>query len=389
MKNEKFSKKLIYAKKIQILSNSASILQTLNMAWSFCHHGFDVDVVASISLKKKEIIKTIIRNYKLDAIKIPFFHCLRSKNKGLYGIFFRYNIAKFWIDREPKVFYARDIKESLYIMFLKKMIKRNHLFVYEMHDSIYLEYYCLNNIYDENRRKNELEVLSGADGIVYTGPYLKKIVEDLYKPVAPSLVAPPGYNPAIFKKIGKKTRSSSFIELAYFGTLFPNKGVDVFLDALSMLPSNYLGRIVGGNPAARLDELKKKIGDKGLEGRINFMGQVPPLDVPSALDGVDAIVIPFQSESEFLSPIKLYESLALGLPIIATPMPAIVRLSKEIRTIVLASGRSDVEISECISELFADKDRIALLQDWAQKRECVQTWDDRAGCILNFIESIA
>lgn len=273
MKNNTFPNIFVYAKKIQLLSNSASILQTLNMAWAFSYYDTSVNVFASVDLNRDKIMDRITHDYNLDSKKTPCFHFFSSKNKGLYGIFFRFSIAKFWMDKRQKIFYARDIKESLYILFLKKILKRSHLFIYEMHDSIYLEYFDLNNIYDEKMKRQESEVLSGADAIVYTGPYLKKIVDDLYRPEVPSIVAPPGYNPAIFKKIEEKAESSSNIKLAYFGTLFPGKGVDVFLDALAILPENFSARIVGGNPVARLEALKKKVIDVNRHAIMTHLSQ--------------------------------------------------------------------------------------------------------------------
>jgi glycosyltransferase involved in cell wall biosynthesis len=101
--------------------------------------------------------------------------------------------------------------------------------------------------------------------------------------------------------------------------------------------------------------------------------------------GVDAVVIPFQTSTEFLSPIKLYESLALGLPIIATPMPALVELSKTIKSLVVAADCTPKSLAKCIQTLFSDKDRLCITKEIARNRYEVYTWSTRAKMILNHI----
>lgn len=297
------------------------------------------------------------------------------------------SILKEWMSSERKIFFVRDIDEGLWISLLKKYMNKKHFFVYEMHDSTYLEFLNAKNIDDKRKKEKEKKVLHAADAIIYTGTHLKKIVDDLYAPSAPNFVAPPGYNPKIFTQIKEKEDTSASHELAYFGTLFPGKGVDVFLDALAVLPHEFSGSIVGGNPGPRLEALKQKAHHLGLGERVRFWGQVSPHDIPKALANAAAIVIPFQTPTEFLSPIKLYESLALGLPIIATPMPAFVELSKTLKSLVIATRQDYEALAECIFNLFSDKEKFTALQKCAKKCDSVQSWDERAAMILDFLKS--
>ena len=135
-------------------------------------------------------------------------------------------------------------------------------------------------------------------------------------------------------------------------------------------------------PAYRLDELKRRAQELALSGRVSFSGQVLPNMVPLALSGVDAIVIPFQTDTEFLSPIKLYEGLTLGLPIIATPTPALVELSQTIKSLVVAEYCSSESLAVCVQSLFSDNDRLNTVRGCAMKRNDVCTWKVRANKIL-------
>ena len=376
-------KDIVYVKKMQLPSNSASALQTLNMSWAFAENRFDVKLC--VSSKDRNIVHNIINNYSLNKFLKPNFFCIKTKNKGLYSLLFFIYIVKSWIFNKKSIFIARDLKEGHFISILKKYLKRGHLFVYEMHDSVYLEKINSLKIYDFSIHKKEDVVLNSADLVIYTGPYLKKIVENLYNPQSISCIIPPGYNPNIFTPVVPKGKQKGCVKLAYFGTLFPNKGVDVFIDALFELPPSYLGVIVGGNPTSRLEELKRRVRELGLSDRVSFSGQVAPTMVPLALSGVDAIVIPFQTETDFLSPIKLYEALALGLPIIATPTPALIELSQTFNSLVISDDATEKSLANCIYLLFNDGKKLNFIRRSANIRRDVFTWKDRAKIISDFI----
>jgi glycosyltransferase involved in cell wall biosynthesis len=365
---------------MQIPSVSASILQTLNMAWAFVENKNNVKMLINSNIDN--FYKKVEENYSLSSIFRPKISIIKFNSKGLYSILFFLFILKNWILNNNSVFIARDIGEGYLISILKKYILRNHVFIYEMHDSVYLEHLNSkksNNLYIKRR---EWFVLNNCDFIIYTGQHLQNTVHELYAPTTPGFVVPPGYNPQIFPSAASRNNRNGSVVLGYFGSLFPDKGVDVFLETLGALPDVYSGVVVGGNPASRLEHLKRRAEALGLGERIRFCGQVAPASVPSALAGADAIVIPFQTPTEFLSPIKLYEALALGLPIIATPVPALVELSRTVGSLVIARDCTPHGLSECVQSLFSDERRLKEVRGCAEMRHNVCTWKERAEMIL-------
>jgi O-antigen biosynthesis protein len=58
---------------------------------------------------------------------------------------------------------------------------------------------------------------------------------------------------------------------------------------------------------------------------IRFLGQQPYDSLPGVMSAMDVAMIPFAPSKliESTSPIKLYEYLAAGLPVVATPMPEV------------------------------------------------------------------
>ena len=53
------------------------------------------------------------------------------------------------------------------------------------------------------------------------------------------------------------------------------------------------------------------------------LGKRPFAELPSLLNGMDVLLIPYRRSelTEFISPLKLYEYLANGAPIVGTPLP--------------------------------------------------------------------
>lgn len=95
-----------------------------------------------------------------------------------------------------------------------------------------------------------------------------------------------------------------------FGRLVPEKGVNILLNAIRLLPENFCAAIFGGGES--LDELKSSSVDLG--ERVKFFGQVK--DVTDAMAAVDAIAIPSIWAEAF--PQSALEAMALGKPIAAS-----------------------------------------------------------------------
>jgi len=85
--------------------------------------------------------------------------------------------------------------------------------------------------------------------------------------------------------------------------------------------------IVGGSPQRRhLEELKVLVASLGLR-RVILTGFVPPVQVPAYLQAADLLALPNSGAAEisrlYTSPLKLFEYLASGRPVIASDLPSI------------------------------------------------------------------
>lgn len=88
-----------------------------------------------------------------------------------------------------------------------------------------------------------------------------------------------------------------------------------------------------------------------------YLGKQPFAVMPSLLHGMDASIIPYLTgdRGRYRSPLKLYEYLAAGLPVVSSPNPEVEEFSA-----YLCIGRTNADFVDCLDE--------ALLQDTPERR---------------------
>jgi glycosyltransferase involved in cell wall biosynthesis len=101
-----------------------------------------------------------------------------------------------------------------------------------------------------------------------------------------------------------------------FGTaarLVKDKGVDRLIRAMCHLNANTRLMIAGtGHEEARLQAL---VDELDLQGRVQFLGELNPEDMPAFYQRLDAFVLPTHREG---CPITVLEAIASGVPVVAT-----------------------------------------------------------------------
>jgi len=132
-------------------------------------------------------------------------------------------------------------------------------------------------------------------------------------PAAPVVVTPNGVNTDRVRP-GVRLPGQP-LTVGFLGTLKPWHGTDVLLDAVGTARSTWRVEICGTGP--ELDALREQATRLSLD--VVFHGAVAPADVPEILTGWDVATAPYPAtDNHYFSPLKVYEYLAAGLPVIAS-----------------------------------------------------------------------
>jgi len=167
---------------------------------------------------------------------------------------------------------------------------------------------------------------------------------------------------------------------AYAGHLYPWKGVDVFVRALALAPS-VRGLIVGGHPGepdrARIEQLAR---DTGVFDRLEITGLLPPTKVAAALAKATMLVLPNTASAiseRFTSPLKLFEYLQIGRPIVASDLPALREVLTPQTALFVPPGDAPA-LAKALERLAADSVECASLAHAARALAPDYTWARRA-----------
>ena len=114
--------------------------------------------------------------------------------------------------------------------------------------------------------------------------------------------------------------------LFFMGHLYPFSGLKEVAEALRSSETSHLKLMIVGDGGI-YSELLKMSAESELRDRLIMVGKVPFDEVPQYLAAADICLLPaYRNETmENIVPIKMYEYLAMGKPVIATRLPGIVK----------------------------------------------------------------
>ncbi|MBI2108840.1 MAG: glycosyltransferase family 4 protein [Parcubacteria group bacterium] len=215
------------------------------------------------------------------------------------------------------------------------------------------------------------------------------------------IVARNGFDPDLFdiqngkEELRKKINLPSDKPIVlYTGHLYDWKGVNVLLEVARNFQIS-LFVFVGGTPW----DVEKFKRDAGGLSNVLVLGQKPYKEIPLYLKAADALVL---SHSEAAlkdprfsvfarhdtSPIKMFEYMASGVPIVASDMPSVREILNE-KNAVLVKSDSPEDLKRGIEKILNDKKTAEQISRQALEDAKEYTWDKRAEKIIAFINKKA
>ncbi len=193
------------------------------------------------------------------------------------------------------------------------------------------------------------------------------------------------------KKMGLNTDCFYF---CFVGTLLPWQGLDVALVAFS----DFMRK--EGNPEVKLlivgegplkDKLKRKAKALNIEKSVLFLGNVSYYDVPLYINSSDVCIAPFTSWRNTgigLSPLKLYEYLSCGKPVIASAIPGVMELIRELDAGVIVQPDDISALCNAFREIFKNSSEYETKATFFHNKIYLNhSWDKRVEDILHIVKN--
>jgi len=250
----------------------------------------------------------------------------------------------------------------------------------------------------ERRRGLEERVYKGVDGIVCTSEGARRMLDEHFSLHARACVVPNGTRvpvgeygePHVQALLDDGRRD---LDVVYVGQLYRWKGVDGLLQAMALLPAARL-TIVGGNEPEDLQRLDALAAELGIADRVAFEGQVAPHRVAEYLSRARVGVIPLPArgsiEAEhFTSPLKAFELMRAGVPIVATDLPSTREILRHDEDAWLVAPDDAMALAAGLERIRRDRALAARLVHEAAARVVDYSWKARARRVLDFAAGLA
>lgn len=175
----------------------------------------------------------------------------------------------------------------------------------------------------------------------------------------------------------------------YAGQLYPWKGVDRLVEAMTEVEKArlvILGGIEGEGDLARIRAL---VASRGLSSRTAMPGTVPQRRVAEELLKASVIAVPFLRSGmteRHTSPIKLFEALAAGRPIVATDLPSTREVLTDGLNALLVPPGDVAALGAAIRRLLEDRPLALRLARAAWDEAAKYSWAARAGKLRLLLE---
>ncbi len=237
-----------------------------------------------------------------------FFIRISSQNKSISSI---QNVINFLID-------VNKNKNFKNFIFLSKPKHVNLISKFKNFFDFYIIYENhTNNLNLESVKNSDLTYCVSIDVYDKLKDNKKVIFWDYHYPVSDK-----------FFNIRKIYSPKRKLTAGYVGTLIKEKGIGFLIRTFKNKElNNFELRIIGGKDE-EIKILKKYINDLQIKNKISFTGFLSQNKIIDELQKIDILIAPFTREQTTI-PLKIYEYLATGIPVVSSNIPAVKCIGKD------------------------------------------------------------
>lgn len=375
------SKSILYISDSAIPSYSANSIHVMKMCQAYSKLGYSVTLIGK---KTRDILRDVPDIHSFYGVEQNFqIKLFPSKPFFLSGRIYNLLIP-FFSFTSPGLIYTRSIYAAFwYSLFRKKL-------TFEIHEPFHSKNSWLNFLF--NFIVNSSCVYKW---VVISQPLKQLLIQDFGIDMGLILVAHDGSDISS-NKTSKDLGLKGNFKVGYVGSLLKGKGMEIIYE-LSKKMSHIDFHVVGGN-STQLESWKEKLEPN--QDNLIFHGQKAPKETGLYIAQFDIVLAPYQREvfvkdssqsnnlSKWMSPLKIFEYMAFGKPIIASDLPVVREILEHNYSAILCDPDHLEEWIYWINQISRSNALGSQLGHNAKRTlENKFSWDIRSRNIIDFINN--
>jgi glycosyltransferase involved in cell wall biosynthesis len=368
---------LYYIANIRLPTEKAHGIQIMEMCESFAEIGLSVELI--VPTRHTPITDDPFDYYKINKnFSIRKSFCIDAVSWGPFG--FRIEAVTFMLSAVLHVLGKKGIiytRDEL-IAFVLKMFGKN--VVWEAHMG-------QENFFARSIVKWRIPLIVITQG-------LKDLYERYGMPKEMIWVSPDGVDLKDFSisDTRESARKATGLGLndkivLYTGHLYSWKGADALAQSAKFIPESIKIVFVGGTE----NDIKTFKEKYGSIPNVLILGKKPHHEMPLYLRAADVLTIPNSAKEDisrlYTSPMKLFEYIASGTPVIASDLPSLREILNDTNAFFFRSDDPE-DTAKVIKYVFENNAEAKKRADKALIDSLGYSWEERARNIIDFLKKI-
>jgi len=169
--------------------------------------------------------------------------------------------------------------------------------------------------------------------------------------------------------------------------LVRRKGPYLLLEAFSELAEEFPGlRLAVAGEGPEEEGMKRRVRERGLEGKVEFLGPLPHEEVAALMAGADLFVLPSFVEA---CPLAAMEAMAVGTPVVCPRAGGMLEFGKDGYNCLMFRPGDPSSLREAMARVLSDGGLARALRRGGLRTARRFTWERTARLTLRVYEEIA
>ena len=170
------------------------------------------------------------------------------------------------------------------------------------------------------------------------------------------------------KELGLPQDKKIVVYAGNFTTMGEDKGINDILKAVKLLPEVFFWGVGGSEKDIKYYE--REAESLGVIARVRFVGAQLQKTLALYQSAADVLLMPFPNTSHYsqnMSPVKMFEYMASGRPIVASGLPTIREVLNDTNAVVVPPGNPQ-KLADAIQALLNNPAHAQAIAEQAKKR---------------------